>query len=297
MALIYFAGQDVGLTVTVLDATGTPVTGAVAVSVAVTDPSGTVTHPSTVSAGGGAYSAVVPAVSVAGVWQVRWTASSVGFASESQFSVRDLGIEQLVDIASVKAHLNIRRDDTRADDELQGFILAAADLARYHCGPFIPETHTQFFNGGVPSIVPDWLPLASVLSCTEYYGLSGYVLTEQPLGAQTSAFAFTADYSTGQIVRRTFGGESTLFANGSKNVKLVYTAGRAGQVPYAVRLGVLELIRHLWQMTQQAGGGRPRFGSAGYGDEGSPGVVPTGFALPTRVIELWSAARRAPGIA
>jgi len=295
--LIYYTGQDVGLTVTVLDSMGTPVTGAVAVSVAVTDPVGTVTHPATVSAGSGAYSAVVPSVSLAGVWQVRWTASSVGFASETQFSVRDLGVEQLVDLKSVKAHLNIRADDQRADDELQGFILAAADLARNHCGPFLPETHTQYFDGGVSTIVPDWLPLANVISCTEYYGLSGYVLAEQDLGAQTSAFAFTVDKTTGAITRRTFGGGAAPFAVGNKNVKLVYTAGRAGQVPYAVRLGVLELIRHLWQMTQQSGGGRPRFGSAGYGDEGTPTAVPTGFALPTRVIELWSAARRSPGIA
>jgi hypothetical protein len=196
-------------------------------------------------------------------------------------------------MASVKAHLNIRQDDTRQDAELQGFILAAADLARYHCGPFLPEVHTQFFDGGVPVIVPDWLPLASVLSCTEYYGLAGFVLTEQPLDAQMNAFAYSVDYTTGQISRRAMGGNVALFAFGEKNIKLTYTAGRAGDVPYSVRLGTLELIRHLWQMTQQ--GGRPKFGGSGYGDDGPN--IQTGFALPNRVIELWSANRRGPGIA
>jgi len=295
VSLIYYAGSDVGLTVTVLDDTGAPATGSVAVSVAVTDPAGVVTHPATVSAGSGAYSAVVPGATVPGVWQYRWTATGtgVGFASEGQFQVRPLGVEQLVDMASVKAHLNMRLEDTRQDDELQGYILAAADLARNFCGPFLPEVHTEYFDGGVPTIVPDWLPVSSVLSCTEYYGLAGFALTEQPLGSASDAFAFTVDYSSGQITRRAMGGEAALFAYGAKNIKLVYTAGRSGAVPYSIRLGALELIRHLWQMTQQ--GGRPRFGSAGYDGDGP--VIQTGFALPNRVMELWSTHRRGPGIA
>jgi hypothetical protein len=295
MSLIYYAGQDVGVTspVVVNDAGGTPV-GSVVVSLTVTDPSGAVTTPATVATGTGAYSAVVPSAALAGVWRYRWnaTATATLWVAEGQFQVRPAGIEQLVDLASVKAHLNMPATDTRQDDELQGFILAAADLARYHCGPFLPETHTQFFDGYRPTIVPDWRPLISVLSCTEYYGLSAYLLTEQPLDGQQNAFAFTADYQTGQITRRTFGGGAGLFAAGDKNIKLVYTAGRKS-VPFTVRLGTLELIRHLWQLTQQ--GGRPKFGSAG--SDSSDSVVPTGFALPLRVIELWSPERRPPGIA
>lgn len=294
-SLIYYSGQDVGLTASPLDDTGAPVSGAVTVSVTVTGPTGAITSPAVAGPVSGAYSAVVPGVSVAGVWLYRWTATGTGVAwsSEGQFTVRPVGVEQLVDLASVKAHLNIPATDTRQDDELQGFILAAADLARYHCGPFLPETHTQFFDGFVSTIVPDWLPVASVLSCTEYYGLSAFLLTEQELGGQMNAFAFTVDYATGQITRRTFGGEAALFAAGSKNIKLVYTAGRGGAVPWTVRLGVLELIRHLWQLTQQ--GGRPKFGGAGY--DAADVVIPTGFALPSRVLELWAPFRRPPGIA
>jgi hypothetical protein len=208
--------------------------------------------------------------------------------------VRPLGVEQLVDLPSVKAHLNIPSSDNRQDDELQGFILAAAELARNHCGPFLPETHTEFYDGGKPKIVPDFVPVQTVLSITEYYGLSAFPLTEQQLGQQFSAFAYTVDYTTGEITRRTFGGESAQFAFGSKNIKVVYTAGRAGGVPWTVRLGVLELIRHLWQMTQQ-GGGRPKFNSGAY--DGGEAVVPTGFAIPSRVLELWQPLYRGPGIA
>jgi hypothetical protein len=295
---IYFVGQDVGLTCTPLDDNGNATTGALSVSVTVTSPTGATTTPAVSSAGGGAYSAVVPSVS-AGTWLVRWTATGtngtvpVGWAYEDQFTVRPQGVEQLVDLVSVKKHLNIPLNDNRQDEELQGFILTAADQARDVCGPFLPEQHTQFFDGGLTTLQPDWLPVASVQSVTEYYGLSAFVLTEQPLGAQMNAFAFTADYDTGQLTRRTFGGEAALFALGTKNVKVVYTAGTGGQIPFTIRLGALELIRHLWQQTQN--GGRPKFGSAGM--DGESMGVPMGFALPDRVIELWGPKRRPPGIA
>lgn len=292
MSLIYYVGQDVPLRVTPTDDSGNPLTGLQNVSVTVTSPSGSATTPAVSGPVSGAYTAVLSGVSAPGVWLVRWTAT--GWSYEAQFQVRAAGIEQLVDLASVKAHLNIPPGDSRQDDELQGFILAAGEIARNHCGPFIPETHTQFFDGGRPTIVPDWLPVASVLSVTEYYGLSGYVLTEQSLGGQTDAFAFTVDYATGAITRRTFGGESARFADGSKNIKVVYTAGRSGAVPWTVRLGTLELIRHLWQMTQQ-GGGRPKFNGGAY--DGGEAMVPTGFAIPSRVLELWQPYYRGPGIA
>jgi hypothetical protein len=107
-----------------------------------------------------------------------------------------------------------------------------------------------------------------------------------------NAFSFTVDYQTGQITRRTFGGEAAMFALGAHNIKVVYTVG-TGTVPWAVRLGTLELIRHLWQLTQQ--GGRPKFAAGGYDNDVA--AIPAGFALPNRVLELWAGSRRPPGIA
>lgn len=292
MALLYFTGQDVGLTATPLDDAGQSATGSPAVTVTVTDPDGATSTPSVAAAGDGAYTAVVPSVAAAGTWRYRWTATGdgVNWVSEGQFTVRPLGVEQIVDMASVRAHLNL--STSASDDELQGFILAAGDLARDVVGPLLPEQHTQFFDGGRRTVIPDWLPLASVQSVTEYYGLSAFVLTEQPLGSQQTAFGYTVDYTTGQITRRTFGGEAALFATGSKNIKVVYTAGD-GTVPWTVRLGALELIRHLWQLTQTGGG--PWFG--GQVVDGESPAVPQGFALPQRVLELWAPYRRPPGIA
>lgn len=286
MSLIYFLGQDVGLSTTV------PGTGTLSVVLTVTDPAGVTTSPAASSTGGTQYVAVVPSVAVAGVWTYRWTATGAGvdWAEESQFQVRPMGVEQVVDLAGVKAHLNITTDNADRDAELQGFILAAGELARDVVGPLLPEQHTQWFDGGTARVVPDWLPLASVQSVTEYYGLAGFPLTEQPLGAQGSAFGFTVDYDTGQILRRTFGGAPARFAIGAKNVKVVYAAGRGGAIPWAVRLGALELIRHLWSLTQQGGLQRVSASDA-------EGRVPTGFALPQRVRELWQPSKRPPGIA
>lgn len=302
MNLIYYIGQDVPLIQTPFDDGGNVISGgSVTVHVTVTDPTGSVTTLTAESQGLGAFGAVVSAVTDEGIYLTRWVATGtngnsevVAWVYEDQFQVRPMGIEQLIDLASVKSHLGMPASDTRKDAALQGFILAAADLARNHCGPFLPEQHTQWFTGGSPTLVPDWLPLASIQSVTEYYGLSAFPITEQDLGSQTNAFAFTVDYSTGQLMRRTFGGEAAYWARGAKNVKVVYTAGRNGGVPFAVRLGALELVRHLWQMTQQ--GGRPQFGgNALDGSDGPP--VLTGFALPSRVIELWAGERRMPGIA
>jgi hypothetical protein len=200
---------------------------------------------------------------------------------------------QVVDLASVRAHLNITSVDPAQDAELQGFIMAASEMARDVVGPIVAEQHTQWFDGGRPSLVPDWLPLASVQSITEFYGQSQFVLTEQALGEQETAFGFTVDYDTGHITRRTFGGEPARFAAGTKNVQVVYTAG-LGVTSWSVRLGALELIRHLWSMTQQ--GGIQRVGMAPGSDDGT-GRVPTGFALPQRVRELWQPYKRPPGIA
>ncbi|MCZ1006334.1 hypothetical protein [Streptomyces lydicus] len=197
----------------------------------------------------------------------------------------------IVDLASVKAHLNIPDGNTTQDAELAGFIAAAGDLARNVVGPLMPEEHIEWHDGGTAVISLDWQPVAAVHSVTEYVGATTFPLTEQPLGASTDAYGYTVDLDRGQIIRRATGG-AICFADGSKNVLVAYTAG-AGTVSPSVRLGALELIRHLWQLTQQ--GGRPRFGGAGLDSEG--GGVPMGFALPARVMELWQPSRRPPGIA
>jgi len=198
----------------------------------------------------------------------------------------------IVDLASVKAHLNIPASNTASDTELMGFIYAAGDLARDVIGPVATETHVEWHDGGRPSITLDWLPVISVDAVSEYVASSTWNLTYQPEGSATDAYGYTYDLDRGSITRRA-AGAAVPFAAGVKNVRVAYTAGRAGTITYTVRLGALELIRHLWQVTQQ--GGRPIAGGLGLDSDGA--ALPTGFALPNRVLELWKPEKRPPGIA
>ncbi|MFC0438759.1 hypothetical protein [Kutzneria buriramensis] len=291
MAYIFFQGQDVPLAASVVNDSGTPA-NATTVTLTVTNPDGTTQTPAVSNQGTGSYTAVVPAVAQTGVYLYRWTATGSGFswASEGQFQTRASAIELMVDLPSVKAHLNMPLNDTSQDDELQGFILAAEPIVEDLVGTVMPKTYVEYFNGASETVVLSHQPVISIQSVYEYYGLSAFLLTEQPLGAQMNAFAFTVDYTTGQLLRRTFGGQAARFAIGDKNIKVSYTAGLT-TVAYNIRLGTLELLRHWWQLTQQ--GRRPTRG----GGDGGDGHVPTGFAVPDRVVELLQPQRRPPGVA
>lgn len=304
-----FFGADAALTVAVVDDNGNPATPT-SLTVTLTDPNNGV---STGTLGGGApagpvqnpasagstgiYQAVVTSPSIAGVWTARWVASGTGFnfVFEDQFEVRPRSAMQIVDLASVKRHLGDPQADHTQDDALQAYIVGAQEQFRDICGPLFPEQHTQYITGGTRSITVDWLPLQSVQSITEYYyGLVAFAITEQPLGTSSSAFGFTADYNTGEITRRTFGAAGQ-WAAGTKNVKVVYTAGwwtPTQVVPFNVRRGALKLIQHWWQQDKQRGP-RQRY-RGGDGDE--PFTVDQ-YAIPYEVEALWSPWRRPPGIA
>lgn len=302
--VVFFQNQDVPLAWAPVDDQGNEIFGgSVTVTATVTDPSGNVTTPAVSEwvPNSGTYNAVAESVATAGVWLVSWSATgtngnnvAVQATYGEQFSVQAGGLAQIIDLASVKDYLRIPLTDDSRDNALMGFIFATSEVCRDFCGPFLAESHTEYFDGGGPKLVVDWQPLLSVQSVTEYYGLSAFSITEQPLGTQQNAFGFTADYTTGELTRRTFGGEAAYWARGAKNVKVVYTAGRSGPLPWSVRLGALEMVRHLFQLTQL--GGRSKFGGNVLDSDGGP-AVPTGFAIPQRVIELWSSYQRPPGIA
>ena len=194
----------------------------------------------------------------------------------------------IVSLADVKAHLN--KTDTDDDTELQFFIDAATPVIENIAGPVLPQTKTEYYNGGVSQIVLNWLPIVSVTSIVETYGQTNYSLTEISLGSSNTAFGYTVDYTTGKVVRRAYNAEA-LFPTGTNNVKVVYQAGRA-TIPANVRLATLMLIQHLWSTSQlNRNGARPTLG----GDDSF--TVGAGFAVPNRVRELLQPSPRVPGIA
>lgn len=260
----------------------------------VTDSVG-VTHTQTVSDGGtGTYNANFTPDRY-GLFSVLWTASQNGIEGSSQdvFEVRPDAPLALVSMADVIDTLNLPANAATTDaNKIQRLIEAASSLVLDITGPMKPKQYTEWFDGGTETVSPAHKPLIQVLSASEYYGISEFILTEQPLGFQTNAFAFTVDYITGQIMRRTYGGAPAQYVIGSKNVRIIYTAGRP-YVPDGVQLATLELIRFFYTQTQVPSG-RANRGSFG-GEEITS--VNIGYAVPNFVVEMLQPHRRAPGIA
>jgi hypothetical protein len=199
------------------------------------------------------------------------------------------GPTSILTLAETRTHLNFPAADTSHDTELQGFIDDASPVIEDVVGPV-----DEWYDGGAPWIILRRRPVVSVTTVTEYRGPLGYVLTQ----VATPDLGTTYSYSfepTGRLIRRSAGGGSAPFPSGAGAVHVVYVAGRAS-VPPNVRLAALELVRHLYQMTQQ--GGRPAFGTGGGGGmEEMIGATPSGFAIPTRVLELLGTNRRYPSLA
>jgi hypothetical protein len=196
----------------------------------------------------------------------------------------------LVVLADAKPHLNIPSTDTSHDTEIQGFIDAAQPIIEDVVGPVVPVSLDEWYDGGQTFIILRRRPLLSVEDVTEYWGPAAYVLAQVATPVLGTTFSYSWE-PTGRIVRRAAGGGVRSFPNGPQTVHVRYTAGRAS-VPANVRLATLELVHHNYQMTQQPG--RPSF--TGMPTEDQLATTPSGFAIPTRVLEMLQAHRRAPNV-
>lgn len=167
----------------------------------------------------------------------------------------------VVTLPEAKAYLNI--SSTTSDAELGEFIARAVAAIGSKCGPLEATEKTSRVRGGWSALA---LPVTPVLSLTSITPLGGTALTVD-------------DYlvTPGGIVEPEAGGWF-----GSRWYDVVYQAGRAA-VPDDLKLGVLELLRHLWD-TQRAGGSR-RIGSAG-SDAVANTIPGAAYLFPFRVEQL-----------
>lgn len=158
-------------------------------------------------------------------------------------------------VDDVRAHLNL--DDDGPEDELE-----LAQVAAAACGA-----------------VEDLIGPVALRSITEPGIDSTIVLTHRPVhqivevnlgGTALDPSGYYLDGAAGLLY---------LLSGGSSTVLVTYLAGRA-KVPPHVRLAALEMVRHLWQFSQNGGG--LRFG--GQADEAM--FVGPGYAVPNRVREL-----------
>lgn len=193
----------------------------------------------------------------------------------------------IVSISETLDYLNMT-GDTSHNTELQRFIEGADPVIEDIVGPVNPASVTEWYDGGAPYIVLRKNPVVSVNTVTEYSGATANGLTVATTPASAGSYAYTFDPDG--ILHRVTQAGSSFFAPGAQNVKVEYTVGRT-PTPANIKLATLELIRHLYQSTQQSG--RPAFGGAA---EDQP-WAPAGFAVPTRVIELLAPDRREPRIA
>lgn len=280
--MIYEIGDLIPLTLTLPANDGTA-------TLVVTDPNGNATTTSNITGTGGVYTGSYRST-LAGRFTVEWTTTNN--VAQDVFDVRG-PLNTIVSLDDARTFLRLRATDTADDEKIQGLLETATDLLEDVCGRIIPVSFTEWFDGGVGTYVVRHTPLVSVTSMTEYYGLVAYTLTEQPLGAQMNAYAFTKDPSTGQVVRRTFGGQAAMFPEGTKNIVITYKTGYS-PIPSSILNAARELVKHLYTATQvPAGGGKARVHDAE--DGMTPGVT---YAVPNFVLDMIPMKyRRPPGVA
>ena len=174
----------------------------------------------------------------------------------------------LITLNEAKASLGIPTTVTKDDSDIERYIEAATPVIEDIVGPVLPRTITRQFAGGRSAIL---LPneAAVIQSVTD----SGSAVTDYTFDTHAKIL-----YGPG------------VFSDGPLAVEVAYQAGFA-VVPANINLATRELVRHWWQQGRQ--GNRPAFGDAGVSDVS----VPSGFAVPRRVIELCEPNRRTEGFA
>lgn len=167
--------------------------------------------------------------------------------------------------ADVKPHLNISAGTLTHDAELQTFLDAAEGAIAEKCGPLSSVAVTERVSGGGTGLVVRRTPIVSLTSVTPVGG-TAYTVGD-----------FSTDLSAG-VIEWTSG---AYFTSGRYDV--VYQAGRSA-LPDDLRLGVLELVRHLWE-SQRGPSRRPGSGASSETANTIPGAA---HMMPFRVVELIS---------
>jgi hypothetical protein len=278
----YDLGDVVPLGITITDSAGANANAsAVTCTIILPDDTssiGSVTNPTT-----GQYNCDFSPSQV-GRHSVRWLATGTNAAAfTDDFVVRDYAEIGAVSLSEVKTHLNISATDTSLDEELRLFMDAATDLAEGYLGIIIGQrTYTsELYDGGNEFLRirnPKVLSIASVYENDQLLNSAQYVM--DPTGQRLYRIGSGTLYAT-----NSYG----YWTAGMNNVKITYTAGFTNP-PAAVRQGVLEIIRHLWQ-TQR--GAMNVMGRNQTGDEMYPAST---YSLPRRAMELLDPASL-PGLA
>lgn len=208
----------------------------------------------------------------------------------------------VVTLQDVKAHLRMPPADTTDDMALVGFIAAVNDVISTECDDILPAHYDEYYDGGGYWIYLRHRPVLSVENVEEGWGWLNYELDYQQVNTVPagSVYAYSLDApEIGGITRRSAGNVQIPFVQGTKNIRVQYTAGRRS-IPPSIRLAALEMIAHWYQNSQL----RAMANSQAYGNYDSlnedwtraTGITSINAGLPFRVIELLKRHRRVPVI-
>lgn len=172
-------------------------------------------------------------------------------------------------------------------DRLETFTTAVSRQLDWLCGPIITRTITsESHDGGKHAIILDRVPVSSVTAVVEYDGT-----TATALAAESNTSKTADDYlleATHGIVRRRSDNSDMLFPSGRQNILVTYSAGRypnVNSVSREFKEAAKIMLRHLFS-------GEHGTGSDVYGEP----VLPAGFAVPNRALELVAEHRRHPNL-
>lgn len=254
--------------------------------------------PTHISLGNYSYAYVVPADGALGVWQAHWSGVIDGLTSggDDFFDVVTPGAiltstYDLLTLDEAKAALNIPLADTTFDTELASYITAVSQRLDDLCGPIVKRSVSdEIHDGNVAWILPDFSPVASVGSVTEYSNGTGTVLTAESLSV-AGDYTLEGAGTHGAILQRRASFSDRAFSYGP--VVVNYVAGRfnsTAAVSPKFKQAAAKMLSHMWRGDQGAG-------SATFGAPTETPLLGYGFAIPNAVVELLAEERKPPVLA
>jgi hypothetical protein len=244
------------------------------VTLTVTAPDGATSTPDVEEGPGGTYTAEV-LLDHPGRWVLRWADTDVDDVVTDVVNVWPADPRFLISLDDAAASLRWRpADRAQNDEQLRLYVAAATEVIEDIAGAVLVRTIEQASDGGRTGVAL-WERPSEILS----------VLVD---GKPTTAYIPNVNAA---IVYARDGA----FPPGRQNIVIRYRTGSESVSP-SVQLATKELVRHLWQIGQQARSGGAADG-AGAQTDPEMGQTRTGFAVPRRVIELCSNQYMLPGTA
>ncbi|MBW9118882.1 hypothetical protein JNB63_02120 [Microbacterium trichothecenolyticum] len=249
-------------------------TGGHTVTLTVTKPDGTTINP-TPTETTGTFKADVPCEQP-GRYVLRWTDTTDSFTYVDTLEVWPEDPRFLISLEDAMDSLKWLGAQRNADGpKLRLYVAAATEVIEDITGAVLQRTVEQIADGGRTGVAL-WERPSEIVTVT----VDGNATTD-----------YIANLNAAIVYAKPAGSR---FAPGLQNVVITYRVGGSAIAP-SIQLGARELIRHLWQVGQQALTTNPA--EMVTLDPRQMSFTRSGFAVPNRVIELIGNHHGLPGTA